>query len=79
MSRFIKSNTVLLSVILFLITFFGIQYAKPACLYTPDGGIRTFGVGFANKTILPVWLLSIFLGILSYITIRYMAMGRRPL
>jgi hypothetical protein len=73
MTRFIKSHRVVLSVLLFLVIFYSIQYTRPACLYTQTGAIREFGVGFANKTILPIWLLSIFLGVLSYLTIKYIS------
>jgi len=35
------------------------------------GSLRTFGLGHRRKTILPIWLLSIILGILSYLFILY--------
>jgi hypothetical protein len=44
---------------------------KPAFLYNQDGSIREFGVGYKNKTILPIWLLSLILGILSYLAVMY--------
>jgi hypothetical protein len=44
---------------------------KPAFLYNGDGSIREFGIGYKNKTILPIWLLSIVLGILSYLAVMY--------
>jgi hypothetical protein len=43
---------------------------KPSFLYNKNGSTRVFGVGYKNKTILPIWLLSIILGILSYLIIR---------
>jgi hypothetical protein len=42
---------------------------KPSFLYNTDGSIREFGVGYKNKTIMPVWLVSIILGILCYIAV----------
>ena len=42
---------------------------KPLCFYNKDGSIRHFGVGYKNKTILPIWLLSIVLGILCYLAV----------
>jgi hypothetical protein len=51
--------------------FGAIQMMKPAFLYNTDGSIREFGVGYKNKTILPIWLLSLILGILSYLFIMY--------
>ena len=44
---------------------------KPACFYNKDGSIREFGIGYKNKTIFPVWLLSIILGILCYLGVIY--------
>lgn len=44
---------------------------KPSFLYNTDGSIREFGIGYKNKTILPIWLLSIILGILCYVIILF--------
>lgn len=44
---------------------------KPACFYNKDGSIREFGIGYKNKTILPIWLLSLVLGILCYLFVMY--------
>jgi hypothetical protein len=67
--NYIRENITLVSVVLFIIIFGFIQMMKPACFYNKDGSIREFGVGYKNKTIFPVWLLSIVLGILSYVAI----------
>ena len=48
-----------------------IQLSKPMFLYNTDGSIREFGVGYKNKTILPIWLLSIVLGIVCYLIVVY--------
>ena len=69
--RFIQQNVALTAIILFLSIFTSIQMLKPSIFYNLDGSIRAFGVGYKNKTILPVWLLSIFIGILSYIAVMY--------
>jgi len=68
---FVKQNQILVSIILFLLFFFLIQYDKPSYLYNTDGSLRKFGVGYKNKTILPIWLLALLLGILCYIFIKY--------
>jgi hypothetical protein len=44
---------------------------KPGFLYKNDGSLREFGIGYKNKTILPLWLLSIVLGILLYTMVLY--------
>ncbi len=68
---YIRENITLVSIILFVIIFGTIQLMKPACFYNRDGSIREFGVGYRNKTILPIWLLSLVLGILCYLTVLY--------
>jgi hypothetical protein len=68
---FARNNTTLSAIIIFLIVFGLIQFSNPAFLYNQDGSIREFGVGYKNKTILPIWLLSILLGILSYLFVLY--------
>lgn len=67
----VRQNMTLASIILFVIVFGIIQFLKPAFLYDGDGSIREFGIGYKNKTILPIWLLSIVLGILCYLAIMY--------
>jgi hypothetical protein len=68
---YIRENAPLFAIILFLIMFGSIQMMKPSCLYNNDGSIREFGVGYRNKTIMPIWLLSLILGILSYLFVLY--------
>jgi hypothetical protein len=69
--NYIRENITLVAVMLFVIIFGLIQMIKPACFYNKDGSIREFGVGYKNKTILPIWLLSIILGILCYLAVMY--------
>jgi hypothetical protein len=69
--NYIRENITLFAIILFIIIFGFIQIIKPACFYNKDGSIREFGIGYKNKTILPIWLLSIVLGILCYSFIMY--------
>jgi hypothetical protein len=66
---FIQKNMTLVSIILFVLIFSFIQLFKPSFLYNADGSIREFGIGYRNKTILPIWLLSIILGILCYVMV----------
>jgi hypothetical protein len=71
MRTFIRNNITLVSIIIFLVIFGLIQMYRPGFLYNRDGSIREFGVGYRNKTILPLWLLSLILGILSYLSVMY--------
>ncbi len=68
---YIRENITLVAVMLFIIIFGTIQMMKPACFYNRDGSIREFGIGYRNKTILPIWLLSLVLGILCYLALLY--------
>jgi uncharacterized membrane protein YozB (DUF420 family) len=68
---FISENVTTAAIILFIILFWVFHVTKPAFLYKSDGSLREFGVGYRNKTILPIWLLSIILGILSYLFVLY--------
>ena len=67
----IEKNSILTAIILYLILFGLIQLLKPSFLYETDGSLRDFGIGYRNKTILPIWLLAIILGILCYIIVLF--------
>ena len=69
--RYIRENVTLTSTILFIILFIIIQIIKPSFLYNKDGSLREFGIGYKNKTIFPVWLLSIILGIVCYLVVNW--------
>ena len=68
---YIRENITLVSIFIFVIIFGTIQMMKPACFYNRDGSIREFGIGYRNKTILPIWLMSLLLGILCYLAVLY--------
>jgi hypothetical protein len=67
--RFLQKNRTTLAIFVFLVLLSLIHYLKPAFLYMPDGSFRSFGVGYRNKTILPVWLIAILLALFSYLAI----------
>jgi len=69
--RYIRENITLVAVVLFITIFGTIQMFKPLCLYNKDGSIREFGIGYRNKTILPIWLLSLVLGIMCYLFVMF--------
>ena len=68
---YIRENITVVAVVLFIIIFGTIQMMKPTCFYNKDGSILEFGVGYKNKTILPIWLLSLVLGIICYLAVMY--------
>lgn len=69
--QFVNNNAVFTSIMIFIAMYASIQHMKPKLFYNADGSIRDFGVGYRNKTIIPVWLLSIILGIVSYLLVLY--------
>ena len=69
--QYIRTHMLTVSIFIFVVLFGLVQYTKPNVFYNIDGSIRKFGIGYKNKTILPVWLFAILLGILSYIAVMY--------
>ena len=71
LKHIIRRNIPLAAIIIYITIFFIINIIKPLCLYKRDGSIRDFGVGYREKTFMPIWLVSIILGILSYLIVMY--------
>jgi hypothetical protein len=69
--KLIKNNRVSIAIFIFLALFSIVHYLKPSLLYTKEGAFRNFGVGYRNKTVIPIWLVAIILGILSYLGVSY--------
>ena len=69
--KFIQENIQIASISVFLTFYILIVVLKPNFLYNKDGSLREFGVGFKKKTVVPVWILSIILGIMSYYIMLY--------
>ena len=66
---FVRVNITNIAILMFLVIFTLIHYFKPALLYTKDGAFRQFGVGYKQKTVVPIWLVAIFLAILCYLVV----------
>lgn len=67
--QFVRYNKISIAILMFLVIFSIIHYLKPGLLYTKEGGFREFGVGYRNKTVIPIWLVSIILAILCYFSV----------
>jgi hypothetical protein len=63
---YIRRHLISISIIIFIATYYLLMSMKPAIIYNEDGSLRQFGIGFRKRTILPAWLLSILIAILSY-------------
>jgi len=68
---FMRKHLVSFAIILFVALYTLIVKIKPGFLYNNNGSLRLFGIGYKKKTIIPVWLVSITLAILSYLLILY--------
>jgi hypothetical protein len=69
--NYVKNHTTLVAIVIFLFIFTLIVCVKPAFLFNKDGSARTFGIGYKNKTVIPIWLVSIILGIVAYFLALY--------
>jgi len=69
--RWVRQNKIVVAILIYIILFGVVNLLTPAFMYNPDGSLKEFGVGFRKKTIIPVWLISIFLAILAYFSVVY--------
>jgi hypothetical protein len=70
---FIRIYRLNISIFLFIILFSIIHYIKPSLIYNKDGSFRKFGVGYRDKTVISIFIVSIILAILCYVFIGYYA------
>ena len=66
------AHRLILILMVYLIGYGFILWLKPSILFDPSKtNLRPFGVGYKQSTILPLWLLSILLAIISYFSVLY--------
>lgn len=65
--HYVRTHKAYCAIITFLISMALIHIVKPKLVYDNSGAFRHFGVGYRNKTILPIWMVSIILAIMSYL------------
>jgi quinol-cytochrome oxidoreductase complex cytochrome b subunit len=66
---YIRLHKANFAILLFLILFGIFHFVKPAFAYGREGEFRQFGVGYQNKTVVPVWIVAIALAILCYVAV----------
>jgi hypothetical protein len=72
MIKMIRIHKVSYAIFIFFILFSIFHFAlKPSITYYPDGSFRPFGLEYTDETFLPIWLVSLVLGVLSYLFILY--------
>lgn len=69
MKEFLRDNKILATFILFLFMFCTVIICKPGFAFNKDGTFKEFGLGYNNRTVLPIWILVIIFAILSYFII----------
>jgi hypothetical protein len=74
--RWIRHNKIAVAILIYIILFGLINLLTPAFMYNKDGSLKEFGVGFRKKTIIPAWLISIFLAIIAYFSVVYYTSSR---
>ena len=67
----IRRNIVTMSILIYICIYLLIILLKPSFLFNKNGSLREFGIGYKNKTIIPVWFLAIFISTLSYFLVMY--------
>ena len=68
---YIRNNTICISVLVFIALFVIVHMIKPGILYKSDGSIREFGINSNQKTIIPIWGVTILLAVISYLVVQY--------
>tara|TARA_A100001015_G_C14559713_1_gene544838 strand:- start:379 stop:627 length:249 start_codon:yes stop_codon:yes gene_type:complete len=69
--QFVKNNIIFFSIICFLIIYISIIKIKPAFIFNIHGNLKQFGLRYKNKSVLPLWLISIVIAVISYLIILY--------
>lgn len=72
MKEFVRTNAPLCAILVFLALYGMIVRFQPKLLFYEDGTLREFGLGYKNKTILPIWLVAVVVAILSYMVVMYL-------
>ena len=70
---YLNKNLSLVSIIIFLILFTLVVIFKPKVMFDKNNIPKIFGLGYKNKTIIPIWLFIIIIAILSYLLVLYLA------
>ena len=70
-SNVVKQQKIGVAIILYLIIMFCLIYSKPSFLFNDDDSIKPFGLGYQTKSVLSLPIISILVGILSYMFVLY--------
>ena len=65
--QFIQNNINLTKIFLFLVFFIILIIIKPGFIFDKNGRPREFGLGYKNKTVIPIWLAIIIIALFLYL------------
>ena len=68
---FMHKHKTSFAILLFLILFSIVHTIKPSFAYGDKGEFRQFGLGYRNKTVIPIWFVAIGLAVLSYLFVLF--------
>jgi len=69
--KMFDGNRLVMILMVYFICYGILLWLKPGMIYDESKRLRSFGVGYKHTTILPLWLVSIFLAIFSYFVVLY--------
>jgi len=69
--QFVQNNINLTTIVIFLVFFIILIVSKPGFIFDKNGRPREFGLGYKNKTVIPIWLIIIILAIFAYLIVLY--------
>jgi len=64
--NYVRQHFVSFIIFIYFCLFLFTIYIKPNIIYNKNGTLKHFGIGYKNKTIFPLWLISILYAIISY-------------
>jgi hypothetical protein len=59
-------NAIYLSIAAFAVLLFLLHLVKPSMIYAKDGSIRQFGIGYRQKTVVPLWFVVLLVAAVCY-------------
>jgi len=69
--NFIRRNIVAFAILVFVLAYIVVITYQPSFLYKEDGTLRSFGIGYRQKTVVPMWFVVISMAIFSYVVVHY--------
>ena len=71
LNQYMRKHITTSAIILFLLVVYIIHFFKPQIIYNHDDSFKSFGLGYRNKTVVPMWLACIAIAIMSYVAVHY--------